>query len=84
MVGKRLRAKVWSLKCRTSCVQEVPKGREVKPRLVESQSPAVQWDTRRSTPEAATPNDVSAHPADRSSLGWATSHEEVEGDERET
>jgi len=41
MVVKRLRAKVCNLKYRKSCVQEVPKGREVKPRLVESESPAV-------------------------------------------
>jgi hypothetical protein len=41
---------------RKPCVQEVPKGIEVKPTLVEAQSPAVKVHTRRSMPETATPN----------------------------
>jgi hypothetical protein len=56
MVVKQLNAKVCNVKSCKSCVQEVPKGIEVKPLLVESSSPAVQWDTRRSIPEAAIPN----------------------------
>jgi hypothetical protein len=68
MVVKQLNAKVCSVKSCKSCVQEVSKEIEVKPKLVESESPAVEWDTRRSIPEAAIPNDLSAHPADRSSL----------------
>jgi len=35
MVGKRLNAKGCNVKCRKSCVHELPKGREVKPGLVE-------------------------------------------------
>lgn len=43
---------------RKPCVQEVPKGIEVKPKLVEAQSPEVKRHARRSMSEAATPNNA--------------------------
>ena len=36
MLGKRLNAKVCNMKCRKSCVQEVPQGIVVKPTLAKS------------------------------------------------
>ena len=52
---KRLNEKGGLMKCRQSCVQEVPKGREAKPGWVEPESPTVKSPARRSILEAATP-----------------------------
>jgi hypothetical protein len=45
---------------RKPCVQEVPQGIEVKPTLVEAQSPEVKRHARRSMSETATPNKARA------------------------
>jgi hypothetical protein len=50
--------KTCSVMRRKPCVQEVPKGIEVKPKLVEAQSPAVKRHARRSMSETATPNNA--------------------------
>jgi len=49
-------------------VQEVPRGIEVKPTLVEAQSPAVKMHARRSMSETATPNNAREFEACRRSV----------------
>jgi len=50
--------KVCNVRYCKSCTQEVSEEIEAKPRLVETQFPAVENLTHRSIPEAMTPNNA--------------------------